>query len=82
MKFNTLLDKYRKTAFSERDKGSRFERLMQAYLLTDPKYAYKLKKVFLWNEFVGRNDLGGTDTGIDLVALTNEGDYWAMSTPK
>ena len=36
------------------------------------------KTVWLWNEFPGRNDLGGNDTGIDIVALTNEGDYWAI----
>ena len=33
--FNAVLDKYRKYSFSERDKGARFERLMQAYLKTD-----------------------------------------------
>ncbi len=78
MSFQKILDKYRKIAFSERDKGDRFERLMQAYLKTDPKYAYSFKNVWLWNEFPGRNDLGGSDTGIDLVALTHEGDYWAI----
>jgi predicted helicase len=76
--FNSILTKYRKISFSEKDKGERFERLMKAYLLTDPKYAYKFKKVWLWAEFPGRKDLGGGDTGIDLVALTNEGDYWAI----
>ena len=78
MSFPKILEKYRKISFSERDKGDRFERLMQAYLQTDPKYAHKLKKVWLWNEFPGKLDLGGGDTGIDLVALTNEGDYWAI----
>lgn len=78
MSFQTNLDKYRKISFSERDKGNRFERLMQMYLQTDPKYAYKLKKVWLWNEFPGRTDFGGSDTGIDLVAVTHEGDYWAI----
>lgn len=78
MDFNKILEKYRKYSFSEKDKGERFERLMQAYLLTDPQYAYKFKKVWLWNEFFGRDDLGGNDTGIDLVALTIEGDYWAI----
>ncbi|MEZ4527703.1 MAG: type ISP restriction/modification enzyme [Desulfobacterales bacterium] len=78
MSFNQILEKYRKISFSERDKGDRFERLMQAYLLTDPIYSHKLKKVWLWNEFPSRHDLGGTDTGIDLVALTFEGDYWAI----
>src|SRR6185436_3707991 len=78
MSFKKILDKYRKISFSERDKGDRFERLMQAYLQTDPKYAYRFKNVWLWNEFPGKLDLGGSDTGIDLVALSHEGDYWAV----
>ena len=78
MSFQNILDKYRKFSFSEHDKGVRFERLMQAYLKTDPKYAFLFKKVWLWSEFSGKRDLGGTDTGIDLVALTHEGDYWAI----
>jgi len=78
MTFDRILEKYRKRSFSERDKGDRFERLMQAYLQTDPKYAYRFKNVWLWNEFGGKSDLGGGDTGIDLVALTHEGDYWAI----
>src|SRR5690554_2023679 len=78
MSFLKILEKYRKIAFSERDKGDRFERLMQAYLQTDPKYASKFKKVWLWSDFPGKADLGGGDTGIDLVALTFEGDYWAV----
>lgn len=78
MSFNQILEKYRKISFSERDKGNRFERLIQAYLQTDRQYASLFKKVWLWNEFVGKFDLGGSDTGIDLVALTNEGDYWAI----
>jgi predicted helicase len=78
MTFQTLLTKYRQHSFSERDKGDRFERLMQAYLKTNPQYAYRFKNIWLWNEFPGRKDLGGKDSGIDLVALTNEGDYWAI----
>jgi predicted helicase len=78
MTFNKILEKYRQISFSERDKGDRFERLMQAYLQTDPKYAYLFKKVWLWKEFHGKQDLGGQDTGIDLVALTYDGDYWAI----
>ncbi|MCI5143031.1 MAG: hypothetical protein D3909_15135 [Candidatus Electrothrix sp. ATG1] len=78
MSFNRILEKYRSIAFSERDKGDRFERLMQAYLQTDPKYADNLEKVWLWNEFPGREDLGGSDTGIDLVARTCAGEYLAV----
>jgi predicted helicase len=77
MDFNKILEKYRKDAFSERDKGDRFERLMQAYLYTDPKYTH-LKKIWLWNEFPYRAEFGGHDVGIDLVAQTAEGEYWAI----
>ena len=76
--FNKILEKYRKKAFSERDKGDRFERLMQAYLQTDPKYSYQFKNVWMWNDFPGKKDFGGKDIGIDLVALTHTGDYWAI----
>ncbi|HBZ35660.1 MAG TPA: helicase, partial [Rikenellaceae bacterium] len=76
--FQAILNSYRLNAFSGRDMGDKFERLMQAYLLTDPRYAYKFKNVWLWSQFPGRTDLGGFDTGIDLVALTQEGDYWAI----
>lgn len=75
MTFKQLLEHYRKEALNERDKGDRFERLMQAYLQTDPQFANHLKHVWLWSEFPGKVDLGGQDTGIDLVALTHEGAY-------
>ena len=78
MTFQKILDQFRKSAYSERDKGDKFERLIQAYLQTDPKYAYLFKNVWLWSEFHGKSDLGGQDSGIDLVALTIEGDYWAI----
>ncbi|MBI20356.1 MAG: helicase [Euryarchaeota archaeon] len=78
MSFITIINEYRQKAFSERDKGDRFERLMQAYLLTDPQYANQFKYVWLWEEFPGRKDLGGSDLGIDLVAMTHDSDYWAI----
>ncbi|QQS65386.1 DEAD/DEAH box helicase [Candidatus Saccharibacteria bacterium] len=77
MAFNKILEKYRNLAHSERDKGTRFERLIQAYFYTDPKYRH-LEKIWLWNEFPHRSSFGGKDVGIDLVALTTEGEYWAI----
>ena len=79
MAFQKLLEKYRKISFSKRDKGDRFERLMQAYLQTDPTYANKFRAVWLWNEFPSKMDFGGQDVGIDIVAQTVDGDYWAMT---
>ena len=77
--FKKILERYRKYSFSESDKGTRFERLMQAYLLTDQKYASRLEKVWLWNQFPGKVDFGsGNDVGIDLVGRTTDGEYWAI----
>jgi len=76
--FHSILTHFRKYARSERDKGDKFERLMQAYLQTDPRYADLFSNVWLWNEFPARRDFGGKDTGIDLVARTTSGDYWAI----
>lgn len=78
MKFDDILTKYRKIAFSERDKGDRFERLMLAYLLSDPLYANRFTNVWLWMDFPFRKDFGGKDTGIDLVARLTNGDFWAI----
>lgn len=78
MNFNTILEQYRRESVSERDKGRRFEQLMQCYLLTEPYYATRFSQVWMWNEFPYRKDLGGQDTGIDLVAQTTYGTYWAV----
>ena len=72
------LQKYRSVSFSEHDKGARFERLMQAFLKTYPVYEGKFADVWLWSEFPYREAFGGKDTGIDLVARTVEGDFWAI----
>ncbi len=78
MGFQSILEKYRAYSFSEKDKGTRFERLMQAYLKTEPLYKDRFKHVWLWSDFPFRKDFGGKDTGIDLVAQTTEGDFWAV----
>lgn len=78
MTFQDILARYRAISFSERDKGDRFERLMQAFLQTVPWYAGTFRHVWLWREFPYKQNLGGKDTGIDLVAQTVEGDFWAI----
>ena len=78
MGFQKILAQYRAISFSEKDKGARFERLMQAFLRTVPWYEGKFKHVWLWNEFPYRQHISGKDTGIDLVAQTVEGDFGAV----
>lgn len=73
-----ILTHFRAKSFTEKDKGTQFERLMRAWLRTDARYANLFETVWLWEEFPSRSDFGGKDTGIDLVAKTHVGDYWAI----
>lgn len=76
--FMSLLQTIRKEAFTERDKGTRFERLICNYLKTSRKYSELLDSVWMWENFPFRKDFGGKDTGIDLVAKTKTNAYWAI----
>lgn len=76
--FTQILDIFREEALSERDKGYRFERLMQAYLKTTSVYQNVFEEVWLWMEFPYHDQFGGKDIGIDLVAKTFDNDYWAI----
>ncbi len=65
-----ILSELRSVAYDERDKGDRFERLMQAYLTVEPQYAELYDAVWMWTDYPQR----GTrkDTGIDLVARSRD----------
>lgn len=76
--FARILDKYREESLSERDKGNKFELLMLRYLKTDPVYASTLANVWLWSDFFAKGEFGGKDVGIDLVAETFGGNFWAI----
>ena len=77
--FTKILEKYRRESFSEADKGSRFEELIREYLWADPKYNIYFNEIWLWRDFPFRKDFGtGHDVGIDLVARTHDGHYWAI----
>jgi predicted helicase len=78
MSFSKVLNKYRFISHTQKDKGDKFERLMQRYLQTDPVYADELKHVWLWVDFPYKSQLGGIDLGIDLVAEHVSGGYWAI----
>lgn len=64
--FADVFDDLYFSATSQRDKGTKFERLLKRYLQVEPKYADQFSQVWLWQEWPDRNGL--VDTGIDLVA--------------
>ena len=67
---------------SEKRKGDLFEELVKAYLQLDPEYASKLKHVWLGSEVpqatARKLKLPSTDQGIDIVAETHDGEFWAV----
>jgi superfamily II DNA or RNA helicase len=67
---------------SDKQKGDLFEELVKAYLLLDPEYATKLSHVWLHREVPAalRDELKlpDEDKGIDIIARTTKGEYWAI----
>jgi predicted helicase len=66
-----LLDKFRTTSLTEREKGTYFEELIQAYLRNEASYKDLYSNVWTYSEWAKEQNLDQRDTGIDLVALTN-----------
>lgn len=76
MNLSEIFEYFDKNNASSFDKGNRFEKLIKNYLLTDRKYNFK--NIYNWNEFPFRDEFGGHDIGIDLVAVDNDNQYWAI----
>ena len=73
-----ILKIYRESICSEYYKGTRFEILMKNFLLTYAPYRGKFSNVWLWKNFPYKNQLGGKDLGIDLVAKTFDENFVAV----
>ena len=65
-----------------KQQGDSFELLTKHYLQLDPTYKMKLKHVWFVKEVPPETrrhlNLPDSDEGIDLVAETKEGEYWAI----
>ncbi|MCR2052116.1 DEAD/DEAH box helicase family protein [Actinomyces bowdenii] len=66
-----ILDRLYYEAETQRDKGTAFERLVQAFLRTDPTYAARFDEVWMWSQWPDRGVR--PDRGIDLVARHRDG---------
>jgi predicted helicase len=74
-----LLASYRQASVTEREKGTYFERLIEAYFKNDPIQAEEYEEVWAFQDWARQNEWSGRDTGIDLVAkLRNEEGYCAI----
>lgn len=78
-----ILAQFREMTLSERDKGTSFENLMVQYFKTEPFYKEQYADVLSYFDWVDRHgdDLGIStkkDNGIDLVAITSDGEFHAI----
>ena len=76
--FFDLIDTYRTTAKTEREKGTYFELLCIKYFKNEPFYADLFTEVQTYTEWAKAQGLSGKDTGIDLVATTKDGEFQAI----
>jgi predicted helicase len=69
---------------STAEKGSAFERITQLYLQTTPEYLAELESVWTITEVPPAVrkllDLPLLDEGIDFIARTRHGKYWAIQS--
>lgn len=66
---DSLLQTYRQSAVSEREKGTYFERLARAYLTTDPVQVEEYSSVWNWADWAREQRWSGQDT---LTTLSSE----------
>jgi len=71
-----VLAALRADAPTTKELGDRFERLMRAYLMTDPMYVERFEHVWLWQRWPERGNK--PDTGVDLVAAERDGGVCAV----
>lgn len=76
--FSELIHKYREAAKTQREKGNYFELLCIKYFQNDPFYSEIFVSVQTYKEWAHSQGLPGGDTGIDLVATTQEGEFSAI----
>ncbi len=75
-----LLQSIEKITLTNRDKGTSFENLMVQYFLNEPKYAEIYTEVLSYSDWVEKygeklNIADKRDYGIDLVAVTIDGEF-------
>jgi predicted helicase len=66
----SLLDTYRTSAQSEREKGTYFEELIVCYLRNEATYRDLYSEVWTYGEWAALQGIDKRDSGIDLVART------------
>jgi superfamily II DNA or RNA helicase len=73
----SILNLFGKLSPDEHRRGRQFERICKWFLENDPEYKREIRRVWLWDDWPGR---WGRDKGIDLIAETFNGKFWAIQS--
>ena len=73
-----LLETYRTQTATQREKGTAFEKLIAAWLVTDPVQSKRIAQAELWSDWAKRHDADRADVGIDLVCTRHDGSLAAV----
>ncbi|MDC1301755.1 DEAD/DEAH box helicase family protein [bacterium] len=74
-----ILDTFRKSSKTEREKGTYFEELICAYLRNEPTYEDLYSDVWMLADVPEKFGINKTDVGVDLVARTHgTGEFHAI----
>jgi len=73
-----LLESFRHAAATEREKGTYFEELIACYFRHEASYRDLYSEVLTYAQWADRQGLDKRDTGIDLVAQTQTGEFHAI----
>jgi len=77
MQLQDLLNAYRESARSEREKGDYFERVVRVFLENDDIQKQFYSKVVPFGDWAAEQGWSATDIGIDLVATMADGTGYA-----
>ncbi len=73
----SFLELVRSLSPDEHRRGREFERICKWFLEHDPQYRLLIKRVWLWDDWLGR---WGRDKGIDLIAEGFDDKLWAVQS--
>ncbi|MFV0431282.1 MAG: DEAD/DEAH box helicase family protein, partial [Alphaproteobacteria bacterium] len=68
-----ILEIYRNTTQTQRDKGTRFELFCKDFLKSDKRFEDQFSEVYLYAEWAEERGLSQQDVGVDLVAKLRDG---------
>ena len=78
MTFREILKEFQENTWTVRDQGTKFELLILRWFKTANLYKDIISNIWMIDDFPSKKDIGDRDIGIDIVAKTKEGEYWAI----